>query len=151
MSSDTPASKPLAANENIKSASNFLRGSLVADLQNTSTGAISEDNGQLTKFHGLYLQDDRDLRNSLKKEGKEKAFSFMLRVRLPGGVATPAQWLVLDTLAGELASPSLRLTTRQTFQFHGILKGTVPDSKLESGIRDVMGLLETLINIIDKT
>jgi sulfite reductase (NADPH) hemoprotein beta-component len=125
MSSDTPASKPLAANENIKSASNFLRGSLVADLQNTSTGAISEDNGQLTKFHGLYLQDDRDMRNSLKKEGKEKAFSFMLRVRLPGGVATPAQWLVLDTLAGELASPSLRLTTRQTFQFHGILKGNV--------------------------
>lgn len=125
MISDASSSKPLAANENIKAASNLLRGTLVADLQDTSTGAISDDNGQLTKFHGLYLQDDRDLRNALKKEGKEKAFSFMLRVRLPGGVATPAQWLVLDTLAGELASPSLRLTTRQTFQFHGILKGNV--------------------------
>ena len=125
MISDSSASKPLAANETIKAASNLLRGTLVADLQDTSTGAISDDNGQLTKFHGLYLQDDRDLRNALKKEGKEKAFSFMLRVRLPGGVATPAQWLVLDTLAGELASPSLRLTTRQTFQFHGILKGHV--------------------------
>ena len=125
MTSETSASKPLAANETIKAASNLLRGTLVADLEDTSTGAISEDNGQLTKFHGLYLQDDRDLRNALKKEGKEKAFSFMLRVRLPGGVATPAQWLVLDKLAGDLASPSLRLTTRQTFQFHGILKGDV--------------------------
>lgn len=125
MSSDTPSTKPLAANENIKSASNFLRGTLATDLLDATTGAISEDNSQLTKFHGLYLQDDRDKRNALKKEGKEKAFSFMLRVRLPGGVATPAQWLVLDTLAGELASPTLRLTTRQTFQFHGILKGNV--------------------------
>ena len=125
MISDSSAPKPLAANETIKAASNHLRGTLVADLQDTSTGAISDDNGQLTKFHGLYLQDDRDLRNALKKEGKEKAFSFMLRVRLPGGVATPAQWIVLDKLAGELASPSLRLTTRQTFQFHGILKGNV--------------------------
>jgi len=125
MTSEPSAPKPLAANETIKAASNLLRGTLVADLEDTSTGAISEDNGQLTKFHGLYLQDDRDLRNALKKEGKEKAFSFMLRVRLPGGVATPAQWLVLDKLAGDLASPSLRLTTRQTFQFHGILKGDV--------------------------
>ena len=126
MSTETSnGSKPLAANEGIKTASNFLRGNLREDMQDASTGAISDDNGQLTKFHGLYLQDDRDLRVALKKAGKEKAFSFMLRVRLPGGVATPAQWLVLDTLAGELASPSLRLTTRQTFQFHGILKGNV--------------------------
>lgn len=117
--------KPLAANEGIKTASNFLRGNLREDMQDASTGAISDDNGQLTKFHGLYLQDDRDLRIALKKAGKEKAFSFMLRVRLPGGVATPKQWLVLDDLAGQIASPSLRLTTRQTFQFHGVLKGNV--------------------------
>jgi sulfite reductase (NADPH) hemoprotein beta-component len=71
------------------------------------------------------LQDDRDQRAALKKAGKEKAFGFMLRVRLPGGRATPGQWLVLDKLSEELASPSLRLTTRQTFQFHGILKGNV--------------------------
>ncbi len=125
MSSDTPAAKPLSANESIKSASRLLRGTLVEDLADTSTGAISEENSQLTKFHGLYLQDDRDQRNALKKAGKEKAFSFMLRVRLPGGVATPRQWLALDQLAGELALPTLRLTTRQTFQFHGILKGNV--------------------------
>jgi sulfite reductase (NADPH) hemoprotein beta-component len=68
------------------------------------------------------MQDDRDLRNALKKAGQEKAFAFMLRLRLPGGRATAQQWLVLDQLAGEVASPSLRLTTRQTFQFHGVLK-----------------------------
>lgn len=126
MSTDTSNEpKPLAANEGIKTASNFLRGNLREDMQDASTGAISDDNSQLTKFHGLYLQDDRDLRVALKKAGKDKAFSFMLRVRLPGGVATPKQWLVLDDLAGQIASPSLRLTTRQTFQFHGVLKGNV--------------------------
>lgn len=125
MSSQPEENKPLAANEGIKSASHLLRGTIAQEMADTSTGAISDDNGQLTKFHGLYLQDDRDKRISLKKEGKEKAFSFMLRVRLPGGRATAQQWLVLDRLADEIASPSLRLTTRQTFQFHGVLKGNV--------------------------
>jgi sulfite reductase (NADPH) hemoprotein beta-component len=117
--------KPLNPNEGIKAASHHLRGTIAQDLADASTGAISEANSQLTKFHGLYLQDDRDQRLALKKAGKEKAFSFMLRVRLPGGKATPQQWLVLDRLADEVASPSLRLTTRQTFQFHGVLKGNV--------------------------
>jgi sulfite reductase (NADPH) hemoprotein beta-component len=117
--------KPLHANEGIKAASHHLRGSIAKDLADTTTGAITEESAQLTKFHGLYLQDDRDLRLALKKAGKEKAFSFMLRLRLPGGRATPQQWLVLDKLSEQFASPSLRLTTRQTFQFHGILKGNV--------------------------
>ncbi|MEJ0000280.1 MAG: NADPH-dependent assimilatory sulfite reductase hemoprotein subunit [Verrucomicrobiota bacterium] len=121
---DSP-SKPLSPNETIKSHSHLLRGTIARDLADRSTGAISEENAQLTKFHGLYLQDDRDQRAALKKAGKEKAFSFMLRVRLPGGRATPQQWLVLDRLSEEFASPSLRLTTRQTFQFHGVLKGNV--------------------------
>lgn len=129
MTTETPVATPpapkLAANETIKIASNLLRGKIAEELADPSTGAISDDSGQLTKFHGMYLQDDRDLRNALKKAGQEKAFAFMLRVRLPGGRATPAQWIALDTLAGEMASPSLRLTTRQTFQFHGILKGNV--------------------------
>jgi sulfite reductase (NADPH) hemoprotein beta-component len=73
---------------------------------------------------------------ALKKAGKEKAFSFMLRVRLPGGKATPAQWLVLNKLAGDVSSPSLRLTTRQTFQFHGVLKGNV--KKLVKGMHQVL-------------
>jgi sulfite reductase (NADPH) hemoprotein beta-component len=105
-------------------------------MADTSTGAISEPNSQLTKFHGLYLQDDRDLRIALKKAGKEKAFAFMLRVRLPGGRATPQQWLVLDKLADDVASPSLRMTTRQTFQFHGILKGNV--KKLIQGMHRIL-------------
>jgi sulfite reductase (NADPH) hemoprotein beta-component len=117
--------KPLSPNEGIKSASHLLRGTIAQDLADTSTGAISEDNAQLTKFHGLYLQDDRDLRIALKRAGREKAFSFMLRLRLPGGRATPQQWLVLDQLSEQFASPSLRMTTRQTFQFHGVLKGNV--------------------------
>lgn len=125
MSSETATEKKLAANEDIKAESHHLRGAIAQDIADTTTGAISEDSNQLCKFHGLYIQDDRDLRNILKKEGKEKAFGFMLRVRLPGGVATPEQWIVLDGLAGELSSPSLRITTRQTFQFHGILKGNV--------------------------
>ncbi len=125
MSNESDAPKPLAANEGIKTASNFLRGTIAEELLDESTGAISEDNQQLTKFHGLYLQDDRDLRTERRKAKLEKAFSFMLRVRLPGGRCTPAQWLVLDQLADERANGSLRLTTRQTFQFHGLLKGNV--------------------------
>ena len=125
MSSDSTTIKPPSANEGIKAGSNLLRGTIANDMADPSSGAISESNGQLTKFHGLYLQDDRDQRTALKKAGKEKAFGFMLRLRLPAGRATPQQWLVLDKLSEGLASPSLRLTTRQTFQFHGILKGNV--------------------------
>lgn len=131
-----PSAKPLAANETIKINSRHLRGNVAADLADTSTGNISEESNQLTKFHGLYMQDDRDKRNILKKEGKEKAFAFMCRVRLAGGKATAKQWLVLDKLADEIASPSLRLTTRQTFQFHGVVKGNI--KKLIKGMNQVL-------------
>lgn len=123
MSSEPAVTKPLVANEGLKAASNFLRGAIAKEVADNSTGAISDESGQLTKFHGLYLQDDRDLRKERVKQKLEKAYSFMLRVRLPGGVCTPQQYLVLDSLADECANGSLRLTTRQTFQFHGVLKG----------------------------
>lgn len=132
--------KPFVANERIKDASHHLRGAIAEQMADTSTGAISEESGQLTKFHGLYLQDDRDLRNALKKAGQEKAFAFMLRVRLPGGRATAAQWRVLDQLADDMASPSLKLTTRQTFQFHGVLKGHVKPL--------IQGMHQTLLDSI---
>ena len=119
----TPATKPLHKNEHLKSESNFLRGNILRDLADQSTGSITEDSAQLTKFHGIYAQDDRDLRNQRRKEGREKAFSFMARVRVPGGVCTPAQWIALDALADQHANGTLKLTTRQAFQFHGILKG----------------------------
>jgi sulfite reductase (NADPH) hemoprotein beta-component len=133
---ESGAPKPLNPNEGIKAESHLLRGTIAQEMADTSTGAISEQNAQLTKFHGLYLQDDRDQRLALKKAGKEKAYSFMLRLRLPGGRATPQQWLVLDRLADEAASPSLRLTTRQTFQFHGVLKGNV--KKIIKGMHKVL-------------
>jgi sulfite reductase (NADPH) hemoprotein beta-component len=136
MSVQTEVAKPLSANEGLKADSNFLRGQIAQDIADSSTGGITEGSNQLCKFHGLYIQDDRDLRNQLKKEGKEKAFGFMLRVRLPGGKATPQQWIVLDKLADQLATPSLRITTRQTFQFHGILKGNV--KKVIQGMHEVL-------------
>jgi sulfite reductase (NADPH) hemoprotein beta-component len=122
MSSEPAATKPLHANEGLKLASNFLRGTIAQDLLDTSTGAITESNGQLTKFHGLYQQDDRDLRRELLKLKKEKAYGFMLRLRLPGGRCTPQQYLMLDELTQKFSNGTLRMTTRQTFQFHGILK-----------------------------
>jgi sulfite reductase (NADPH) hemoprotein beta-component len=136
MTSDSVPAKPLSPNEGIKADSHLLRGTIAHDLADTSTGAISEPNAQLTKFHGLYLQDDRDQRLALKKAGHEKAFIFMLRLRLPGGRATPSQWLVLDALSEKFSSPSLRLTTRQTFQFHGVLKGNV--KPLIKGVHQAM-------------
>lgn len=117
--------KPLHKNEQLKADSNFLRGNILKDLADTTTGAITEDSGQLTKFHGIYMQDDRDLRNQRRKEGKEKAFIFMARVRVPGGVCQPSQWLELDRLADSHANGTLKLTTRQAFQFHGVVKSNL--------------------------
>ena len=125
--SSSPASdasaKPLHKNETLKAESNFLRGHILRDLADHSTGSITEESAQLTKFHGIYAQDDRDLRNQRRKEGREKAFSFMARVRVPGGVCTTGQWLALDRIADETANGTLKITTRQAFQFHGIIKG----------------------------
>jgi len=124
MISDAEApEKKLSANEGIKENSNFLRGTILEGLADTSTGALSDDDTQLTKFHGIYQQDDRDLRSERRKQKLEKAFSFMVRVRVPGGVCTPEQWLKMDALADERANGTIKLTTRQAFQLHGILKG----------------------------
>ncbi|HEY5894023.1 MAG TPA: NADPH-dependent assimilatory sulfite reductase hemoprotein subunit [Chthoniobacterales bacterium] len=112
----------LSANEGIKIRSNYLRGTIEDGLANLSTGALSEDDQQLIKFHGSYQQDDRDLRPNRGKHRLEKAYSFMLRIRVPGGVATPAQWLDVDRVASAYANGTIKLTTRQAFQLHGIIK-----------------------------
>lgn len=113
----------LSANERIKSHSQHLRGTIKQGLVTDVTGAFSEDDQQLIKFHGFYQQDDRDLRNERKEQKLEPLYSFMLRARVPGGVCTPQQWLEVDRIASELTtSNSIRLTTRQTFQYHGIPK-----------------------------
>ena len=112
-------------NELIKEASHHLRGSIAEGLGNVVTGAIAEDDQQLVKFHGTYLQDDRDVLAERARKRLEKAYSFMIRVRIPGGVTTSAQWLALDDIASNYANGTLRLTTRQTFQFHGIIKSNM--------------------------
>lgn len=108
--------------EHIKENSRYLRGTLAEGLVDPLTGAVAEDDTQLTKFHGIYQQDDRELRSERRRQKLEPAYIFMIRVRLPGGVLTPAQWLALDEMSRSYANGSLRLTTRQTFQFHGVLK-----------------------------
>jgi sulfite reductase (NADPH) hemoprotein beta-component len=112
----------LAANEYIKIRSNYLRGTIKEGLADLSTGAMSEDDQQLLKFHGTYQQDDRDLRPNRRKHKLDKAYSFMIRIRVPGGVATPQQWLETDRMATQFANGTIKLTTRQAFQFHGIIK-----------------------------
>jgi len=112
----------LSVVEAIKSASRRLRGTLVQSLADPVTGAIAEADTQLIKFHGSYSQDDRDLREERRVAKLEPAYSFMIRTRLPGGVVTPQQWLALDAIATGYANGTLRLTTRQAFQFHGVIK-----------------------------
>ncbi len=108
--------------ERIKAASRQLRGTIVESLADKVTGGLREDDQQLLKFHGSYQQDDRDVREERRLAKLEPAYSFMIRTRLPGGVCTPAQWLALDGLAGRYGNETLRLTTRQAFQLHGIIK-----------------------------
>ncbi len=108
--------------EGIKARSDFLRGTIVESLADGATGTLAEDDTQLSKFHGFYQQDDRDLRAERTRQKLEPAHSFMIRVRVPGGIATAAQWLEMDSLARRYANNTLRLTTRQAFQFHGVIK-----------------------------
>ncbi|MYL37771.1 assimilatory sulfite reductase (NADPH) hemoprotein subunit [Halobacillus litoralis] len=114
--------------EKIKEDSRLLRGSLVESFQDSITASIPDDQTKLLKFHGSYMQDDRDIRNERKKQKLEPAYQFMVRVRLPGGVATPEQWQTMDELSDQYGNGTLKLTTRQTFQMHGILKWNMKKS-----------------------
>ncbi len=132
--------RPLSANERIKGASRLLRGTIAEGLGHVETGALADDDTQLTKFHGFYQQDDRDLRAERGKQRMEKAFSFMVRMRVPAGILTPKQWLKVEKLAVERANHTIRLTTRETVQFHGILKGNL--KPLMQGLHD--DLMDTI-------
>ncbi|MGG4458020.1 assimilatory sulfite reductase (NADPH) hemoprotein subunit [Brevibacillus porteri] len=118
----SPNSAPHSDVEDIKRKSDYLRGSLVETLEDKITGSIPEDDNRLMKFHGSYMQDDRDLRNERSKQKLEPAYQFMVRVRAAGGVVTPEQWLMLDDIAQQFANGTIRLTTRQSFQLHGVIK-----------------------------
>lgn len=108
--------------EDIKAASDGLRGSIGDELGDGGTH-FSETGRQLLKFHGAYEQDDRDERRARKDVGGEPAYSFMVRAKLPGGVLTGRQYQVFDALAGRYGNGTLRITTRQDFQLHGVIKG----------------------------
>jgi sulfite reductase (NADPH) hemoprotein beta-component len=109
--------------EDIKQQSGRLRGTLQQSLTNQITGALADDDQTLIKYHGSYQQDDRDVRDERRRQKLEPDVSFMIRTRTPGGVVTPAQWLKLDAIATTYAERGLRVTTRQAFQFHGVIKG----------------------------
>ncbi|MBH5319908.1 NADPH-dependent assimilatory sulfite reductase hemoprotein subunit [Paenibacillus sp. GSMTC-2017] len=135
-----PIGGPPSDVEQLKIESNYLRGSLVESLENRITGGLSELDNRLLKFHGSYMQDDRDVRNERQKQKLEPAFQFMLRVVTPGGVTTPKQWLVMDELAHKYGSGTLRFTTRQAFQLHGVLK-----FNLKETIKDINDSLLTTL------
>jgi sulfite reductase (NADPH) hemoprotein beta-component len=116
------AEKKLSEVEYIKDKSDFLRGTLVQSLENRHTGALFPDDTNLIKFHGSYQQTDRDLDSERKTQKLEPLYSFMIRIRVPGGVASPAQWLRMDELADTYGNGTIKLTTRQAFQLHGIKK-----------------------------
>jgi sulfite reductase (NADPH) hemoprotein beta-component len=108
--------------ERIKTQSDGLRGSLVQSLQDPVTGAITESDQALVKFHGMYQQDDRDRRAERTEKKLEWLYSFMIRLRLPGGLMTAEQWKGLHHIAGEYSTGAIKITTRQTVQLHGIIK-----------------------------
>lgn len=130
----------LSRSERIKEASAYLRGTLAEGLRDEISGGITEDDAQLVKFHGMYLQDDRDLRGERGRKKMEKAFSFMIRLRVPGGVCTPGQFLKIAHIARTYGNGTMRLTTRQTFQLHGVIK-----SNLKATLREIDEALLTTI------
>ncbi len=111
--------------EHIKQESDGLRGTINQSLQNELTGSISEDDQAVVKFHGMYQQDDRDRREERAAKKLERLYSFMIRLRLPGGFLTSQQWLALHDIAGENSTGTIKITTRQTVQLHGILKSQI--------------------------
>ncbi len=115
-----------ADNERLKLESDYLRGTIVDDLSDSMTGGFTPDNYQLIRTHGMYQQDDRDIRAERQKQKLEPLHNVMLRARMPGGIITPKQWLAIDKFSHDKTSyGSIRLTTRQTFQFHGVLKPNI--------------------------
>ena len=122
MPTETGTSAPkLSPAEAVKEQSRQLRGSIALELVEAADH-FNEANKNLLKFHGTYQQEDRDARKNRSKDGVGKHYMFMVRCKIPGGRVTAAQYLALDDLAGHYANGTLRFTTRQGIQFHGVLK-----------------------------
>jgi sulfite reductase (ferredoxin) len=131
--------KKLSPNETLKENSNYLRGTIKESLA-AETTHFSKDEANLLKHHGTYEQDDRDIRQQLLKEKKEPAYSMMVRCKLPGGKLSASQYLILNDLADKYGNKTLRITTRQGFQFHGVLK-----KNLKAAIRTMNEALITTL------
>jgi sulfite reductase (NADPH) hemoprotein beta-component len=130
----------LGPDETLKYNSDYLRGSINLGLLDRVTGGVKFEDNKLMKFHGIYQQDDRDIRDERRKQKLEPDFRFMIRIRLPAGIVTPEQWLKLDALARDHGNDTIRITTRQTFQFHWVVKEDV--RTVIQGLHDV--LLDTV-------
>src|SRR5215213_728228 len=115
----------LSSVERIKMASNGLRGTIRESIANELTGSIPEEDANLFKFHGIYQQDDRDRREERAQKKLERLYSFMIRLRLPGGFMTSEQWIATHHIAGEFSTGVIKITTRQTLQLHGLLKSGI--------------------------
>ena len=111
--------------EKIKQASDGLRGSIVKSLQDEITGQIREDDQAVIKFHGMYQQDDRDRREERAEKKLDRLYSFMIRLRLPGGFITPEKWIAANEIADANSTGVIKITTRQTIQLHGIVKSKI--------------------------
>ena len=114
--------KNLSPIEKIKTSSDGLRGTLKESLLDEITGAVREEDHALVKFHGMYEQDDRDVREERALKKLDKLYSFMIRLRIPGGLISPEQWIAAHHIAGAYSTGVIKITTRQTIQLHGILK-----------------------------
>jgi sulfite reductase (NADPH) hemoprotein beta-component len=139
----TDLSQPLdrlGPDETLKHNSDYLRGQIASDLLDQITSGVTFESNKLMKFHGIYQQDDRDIRDERRRQKLEPALTFMVRVRLPGGVCTPEQWLKIDELAQAHGGNTIRLTTRQTFQFHWVVKEDIRST--------IEGLHEVLLDTI---
>lgn len=126
----------LGPDEALKLHSDYLRGTIDTSLLERISGGVKFEDNKLMKFHGIYQQDDRDIRDERRRQKLEPAFTFMVRLRLPGGVCTPQQWLKVDELARAHGGDMVRLTTRQTFQFHWVVKEDI--KPVIQGLHDVL-------------
>jgi sulfite reductase (NADPH) hemoprotein beta-component len=115
----------LSTTEKIKQESDGLRGTLKESLKDEHTGALREDDQILIKFHGMYQQDDRDKREERAAKKLDRLYSYMIRLRLPGGFLTPQQWIATHDIAGANSTGVIKITTRQTIQLHGIIKAKI--------------------------
>src|SRR5262245_57919855 len=122
MSAENATEPKLSPVEGHKAESRFLRGTLADEVVDTAVEHLSDANKSLIKFHGSYQQEDRDARKNRSKAGVGKAYMFMIRLKLPGGRLTSDQYLAMDDIAGKYGNGTLRVTTRQSFQLHGVLK-----------------------------